>query len=75
MGKIINMNGEEVEVVPLEEARTYFRGQHGQCMKRRSFLQKIYRQEFPLTAFTKTTKGNYWFNKKFLLGFNEPTAA
>jgi hypothetical protein len=76
MGKVINMNGEEVEVVNVDEARSFFRGRHGEIMKRRSFMQMIYRHGISQAAYTKTTKGNYWFNKKYLLGFYEtPTAA
>lgn len=72
MGKVINMNGEEIEVVSVTEARTFFRGRKGEHMTHRSFMQKVYRGEVP---FTKSPKGNYWFDKKDLLGYKEHTAA
>ncbi len=81
MGKVINMNGEAVEVVPLDEARTFFRGRNGGHMKRRSFLQMIYRKDkngnpvIPKSAYTKTTKGNYWFDKNRLICFTENNTA
>lgn len=72
MGKVLNMNGEEIEVVTVDEARTFFRGRKEEYMTRRSFMQKVYRGDLP---FTKSPKGNYWFSKKDLIGFENNTAA
>jgi hypothetical protein len=69
MGKVINMNGQEKEVVNVDEARTFFRGKNG-VMKHRSFMQMIYRHAIPQSAYTKTFRGNYWFDKNYLLGVN-----
>lgn len=71
MGKVLNMNGEEIEVVTVDEARTFFRGRKDEYMTRRSFMQKVYRGDLP---FTKSPKGNYWFSKKDLLGFFKTVA-
>ncbi len=75
MGKIINMDGTEKEVVSVEEARTFFRGRNGECMKRRSFLQMVYRGGIPTNAYTKSTNGNYWFDKNSLIGSSKSNTA
>lgn len=73
MGKMIKDNaGREIELVSLEEARTFFKGRKGEFMTRRSFMQKVYRKHI---RYHKSPKGNYWFEKRFLLGFKEDTAA
>lgn len=70
MGKIINMGGNEIEVVNVNEARTFFRGRNGEVMKPRSFMQMIYRGAISKEAYTRSTRGNYWFNKNYLLGIH-----
>jgi hypothetical protein len=70
MGKVINMNGQEKEVVNVDEARTFFRGKNGE-MKHRSFMQMIYRKALSAKVPTrKRCRGNYWFDKNYLLGIN-----
>lgn len=72
MGKIINMNGQEIKLVSVQEALSYFRGRKGKFITYRSFMQKVYRGDIP---FTKSRKGNYWFDEQDLLGYKENTAA
>jgi hypothetical protein len=72
MGKIINWQGQEIEVVSVEEALTFFRGRKGEYMTRRSFMQKVYRRQLP---YHKSPKGNYWFDTRVLLGFTEEKTA
>jgi hypothetical protein len=78
MAKIIslkqNLNQDE-EFIPLEQARKYIEGRKGNCISRKSLLQKIYRNDFPPGTVTKSMRGNYFFSKKFLLGFTTTTAA
>jgi hypothetical protein len=73
MGKIIKDSaGREIELVGLEEARTFLRGRKGQHMTKNSLLQKIYRGKI---KYHKSVKGNYWFEKNYLLGLKEDNAA
>lgn len=72
MGKVINWKGEEIEVVSVNEALTFFSGRKGPHMTRRSFMQKVYRGHL---KYHKSPKGNYWFDKRELLGFKEENTA
>jgi len=49
MGKVINLNGEEVEMVSEYEALTYFKGRGGKCIKLKCFRMKVKRENIPHT--------------------------
>lgn len=72
MGKIINMNGQEIELISEHEALTYFKGRGGKPIKPRSFKEKVRREKI---SHTKTRGGNRWFDKRTLLGLDQNTAA
>lgn len=69
MAKTIIIDGHAREIVSVEEARTFFKGRKGEHMARRSFLQMLYRGDIPAEAYTKSTKGNYWFDKIYLIDY------
>lgn len=71
MAKIIPLNANvntDDEFIPLEKARFYICGRHGDIIKRKSLLQKIYRNEFPSGTVVKTMHGNWLFSKNYLTG-------
>lgn len=72
MGKIINMNGEEIEMISEYEALTYFKGRGGKLITLRSFREKVRREHI---RHTKTRGGNRWFDKRTLLGLDNNNAA
>jgi len=72
MGKIVNMNGEEIELISEYEALTYFKGRRGKLITLRSFREKVRREQI---RHTKTRGGNRWFDKRTLLGLDQNTAA
>ncbi|MGN6618225.1 MAG: hypothetical protein ACTHJ5_13710 [Ilyomonas sp.] len=78
MCKIINLNATakpDDDFIPLEKARYYIRGRKGEIIKRKSLLQKIYRNQFPEGTYTKSMRGNYFISKSYLLGFKSNNAA